>query len=456
MQRILGLIVISLLFFVKRDGFFPFTSNTNPLLIYFGNTLILILFAVAMYFVVRPFKSSSFQKIKKLISKNIRYLAVAVLVANVLGILILTISAYNSFKDIYAINYPVLIICSILGVIIPTFYLLKQKPKTAIIMLFLTSFVLSILIICFFPTTAKLSDLMPIVIKQGQALLVGQNIYQYYLLDNGIYTQAVRQPGIILLYLPAIILNFDPRIMSVIYFLCTGFILLKFAYSNFSKIILDKKFYVIFILLTLFLLMPYKFLRTDLYEPPFWFVFITSLYFLYRNRLKLFAIFWGIGICTQVWCWIGTPFVMIYIIRKYGLKSTLFTSAIFLTIGLGILALFIIPNPQGYLEHVFGFYKNSQDLGNFPKVSMFLTPWVYEFGLQKYLQIIQITASFIVGLLALKWLNTFRRLLIFLALVILVFIQFLIISWMYMYLNIYFILVIYTILVLNRIYKVDR
>ena len=450
MQRIVGLILISLLFFIKRDGYFPFSSSSNPILIYIGNTFLLTIFFVATFFVIRPFKIGPIHKLKRILNINLKYISAVVLAANILGIFILTISAHNSFKDIYTLNLPCFIIFSIIGIAFPLYFLIKQKPQTAIIFLFLTSFLLSVFIIYSFPITAKLSDLMPIVIRQGQALLDGQNIYQYYLLDNGINTQAVRQPGIILLYLPSVVFDFDPRIMSTLYFLGTGLILLKFAYKDFSKILMDKKFYLIFILLSLFLLMPYRFLRADLYEPPFWFIFFLSLYFLFKNKLTTFAILWGIGIFTQVWCWIGTPFVMLYLYKKYGFKSALLTSALFTTLGLSILALFILPNPQSYLEHVFGFYKNSQDQGDFPKVSMFLTPWFFEFGLQKYLQVVQIATSFIIGIVALRCLRTFRGLLIFLVVVIITFIQFLIISWTYMYLNIYFLLILYSILRLDK------
>ena len=187
-------------------------------------------------------------------------------------------------------------------------------------------------------------------------------------------------------------------------------------------------------------------MRFDLYEPPFWFVFITALYFLYQKRLFIFSFFWGIGIFTQVWCWITTPFVIVYFLRQYGFKKTIVSAMIYLLIGFGVLAAFIIPDYKAYLEHVFGFFQNTQNIAGFPKVSMFLTPWVFTLGLGKYLQIIQVAFTALVGLIALKYLKTFRSLLLFLAIVIFVFIQFLIISWTYMYLNIFNLLIIFTIL----------
>jgi len=143
---------------------------------------------------------------------------------------------------------------------------------------------------------------------------------------------------------------------------------------------------------------------------------------------------------------------VLYIFRKYNLRKTIWTALMYLSIGFGVLAIFIIPDYKAYLEHVFGFFQNTQNIGNFPKVSMFLTPWIFLLGLGKYLQIIQIFMSAIVGLFALKYLKTFVGLLFFLAVVILVFIQFLIISWTYMYLNIFYLLLIFALLKTNDNY----
>jgi len=452
MQRIIGLLLISLLFVIKRDGYFPFNENSGELLIFIGNTLLLILFILGVILVVRPFKMNFASKIFAYLEKHIKSFAVIIIISNVLCIFLLTIYTYTSFKTLYSINYPVLILLTVIALILPLFFILKQKPGKALISIFISSFLLSCLAILFFPITAKVSDLLPIVTKQGEAILSGQNIYQYYLLDNGTLTQAVRQPGIILLYLPASILGLDIRLMSIIYILATGVVLLKFVYPKFSGTKINRKFYTVFILLTLFLLMPYRNMRFDLYEPPFWFIFISGLYALYREKLKTFAVLWGVGICTQVWCWIATPFIVLYIFRKYNLRKTIWTALMYLSIGFGVLAIFIIPDYKAYLEHVFGFFQNTQNIGNFPKVSMFLTPWIFLLGLGKYLQIIQIFMSAIVGLFALKYLKTFVGLLFFLAVVILVFIQFLIISWTYMYLNIFYLLLIFALLKTNDNY----
>lgn len=76
---------------------------------------------------------------------------------------------------------------------------------------------------------------MPIIIEQGRAFLQGENIYQFYLLDNGVLTQAVRQPGNVLAFLPSIILSIDPRILSILYTIVGGYFLFKIRHNDLKK-----------------------------------------------------------------------------------------------------------------------------------------------------------------------------------------------------------------------------
>ena len=45
--------------------------------------------------------------------------------------------------------------------------------------------------------------MLPIIGEAARSMLVGENIYRFYLLDNGVWTQMVRLPGLVMSYAPA-------------------------------------------------------------------------------------------------------------------------------------------------------------------------------------------------------------------------------------------------------------
>src|SRR5690606_1223255 len=137
----------------------------------------------------------------------------------------------------------------------------------------------------------------------------------------------------------------------------------------------------------------------------------------------------------QVWSWIFTPFVAVYLYFKYGFTKALVIMIPAALLGAVLLAIFILPDPQAYYEHVFGFFRDHSEQALYPRVTPDLAPILIELGLHRSLLLIQIGASALTGLVALFKLRSFKSLLLFLALVLLASTRFKIITWIYMYLN---------------------
>lgn len=287
---------------------------------------------------------------------------------------------------------------------------------------------------------------MPIIIEQGRAFLQGENIYQFYLLDNGVLTQAVRQPGNVLAFLPSIILNIDPRILSILYTIVGGYFLFKIRHNDLKKIEFDSRFLSTIILITIFFLFPYRLVRMDLYEPPFWFLFILLIYFLKSKKYLISSVVFGLGIFTQVWFWIFIPFFSLYILKNNRFKDSLKYISLSLLIGFGLLSIFILRDPSAYYYHIFGYYRDVLVTQTIYWNNYYLTPVLHQIGMQNLNQIIQFTGIGLLGIFALKFLKNLRSFVLFCSLAFLVFIQFNSLTWNYFYINLVLFLITFVIL----------
>ena len=111
-------------------------------------------------------------------------------------------------------------------------------------------------------------------------------------------------------------------------------------------------------------------MRSDLYDPAFWFLLIFSLWLVTKRKFVISSIIWGIGIFTQVWFWLFTPFWIVFLFRtKDSIQAALLSG---LSVGIGLigLGLFILPDPAAYYEHVFSFYREMHRIGHYPVTTM--------------------------------------------------------------------------------------
>ncbi len=444
---------------IRRDGFFPFPGNLEPHLWAWLLVLQVVILFFLLYLFFRPqavvqplrkFNSAilSLTKDERESSARRRIKSGVTMTAIVVSLLTISIlalhySASHTFPDYFHFGITQAIVFAIITIPLLVIPLILRKPKLALVGLFAATFILLLIPILYYQISANTSDLLPIILKQLEALAHGQNIYQYFLLDNGVLTQAVRQPGTTLSFWPAFALGFDIRWMSIIFSLLTGFVLLKFAYPRLREIKFDKKFLFTYVAISLFLLLPYRHARHDLYEPAYWFLLSASLYLLYIQRKWLFAVVWGLGIFTQVWFWLFTPFVAVYLWRKYSFMQAVKIMLPAVIIGAGLLSIFILPDPHAYVQQAFGFYAGEIAKAAYAASTIHLTPLVEVYGFANLLLPIQLLATALVGLLALWKLKTWKSLLAFLCLSFVVFVQFNSVSWNYMYIGLVLLLIIY-------------
>lgn len=433
--QLLILIIFNFIFTFRRDGIFPFSeSDIKEVLAWVNLTFSLLVFTLFILFVFSD-RLKSVKKLSEIIKKHLLKISLATTIINIALIILLHIIAHNTYPQYYFMSTFMVVIYGLLGILLVILPFIKKVAKTALTTLGIVSFFLFLIPVLYFPLTAKIADLLPIIHEQLESFVKGENIYQYYLLDNSVLTQAVRQPGTTLSYLPAQILNIDLRVMSILFTFLTGGVLLKFAYKNLHEIKFNEKFMAVYLLLNLFMLSPYRHVRHDLYEPFYWFILTLSLYLLSKSRLVHFAVFWGIGIFTQTWNWLFSPFVTLFMMKKYGFKKALTVSLAYLIFGVGLLLIFILRDPSAYIEHVFKYYNKVMQDGVYAYTSIHLTPLFHVYYAKNLLIIFQVVGVTLTGILALFKLRDFNKLLVFLALVFFVFIQFNIITWNYMYIN---------------------
>ncbi len=441
-QRFIILIIFYFLISVRGDGYFPFSENSDHnILLLFQIFVVLISFFLLILFFQNKILISS--KLFEFIKRHL----ILLFPLFTLFLIIITdlyfLKNYLNFKNYYNFNYLVVIILSVISIIFIFYCVYSRKTILTIISIFNSSFLLSLIPLIYFPINSKIGDLIPIIQKQLEAFLTGQNIYQFFLLDNGVLTQAVRQPGTTLSYLPAYLLNIDLRFMGIFFTFLTCFFLLKLIYKNFNEIKFDSKFLLILTLISIILLSPYRLNRLDVYEPVFWFLLTLTIYFLKTKKLALASLTFGIGIFTQVWFWLFFPFFIYYIFKKYTLNKTLKCISIIIISGVLPLSLFIFRDFSAYYQNVFGYYNNLVSFNEFNLSSFYLTPLIIQSGLKKLLLFIQVVSSGIILFGFIRSRINIKTLLMYLGLVFFIFIQFNSLTWNYMYLDIFVLLIIY-------------
>ena len=186
-----------------------------------------------------------------------RYILIFFVLISLVITFVIYCKDYLVYKELYSFNILFVSSLFLISSILISIPIVLKRPKLAIFGIIVGSTLISLVPIIFFPITSKIGDLMPILYKQAEALMNNQNIYQYYLLDNGVLTQAVRQPGTVIAYLPAYIFQFDLRIMSILYTVLTAFIFIKISYKKIREIKFNKKWVLFFLGLGIFLLSPY-------------------------------------------------------------------------------------------------------------------------------------------------------------------------------------------------------
>ncbi len=424
-----GLIGFWLFLNFHRDSIFPLSQSSSQILIaiYSAFGFLLLLF----FFVISRNSTLNFDISKK-------YQTILLQSFLWLNFLILEFSIYRLWQaeselihtDKFYIVSVILFILTILSSIVVSNTSRLGRVRTIYSFLFLAS-LMSISIMYLVPASAKLGDLIPIINEMISSLFNGENIYQYYLLDNGVATQAVRQPGNILFYIPFQLLGIDIRFANIFYFSLTIFLLVNIYQKE-----IQHNFVGYFSILLL-IFFPYRIFRTDLYDVPYWFIFVLFIYFFKRKKDLIAPIVWGFSIFTQVWSWIFTPILFIYLYKKRGIKNTARFIAISGITALVLFLPFVFNNIDNYYEHVFGFYNSSREAGIEFGSSIHLSQviqFLLDSSIFPFLQLFQMLTIFIIFLFLKK---NLPNLLFSLGLAFFAFMSLNTHTWPYMYLLIF-------------------
>lgn len=434
---------------LRRDGYFPFGADVAPVTLGLWQAVQVIIFAGLIYIFWKPTFISQYVVMKTLSlipsPPPTPHLKPTFLVATILSLsifytLFLHYQTGRAFADYFNLPTIVLLVTGSGALLWLWGWMLWGTRFSAAFAVLGVNVILMLLPIAHFPITANTADLLPIIDRQLEASSAGQNIYQYYLLDNGVTTQAVRQPGTTFSFWPAYAAEADLRWMSIIFTTLTGVIL--FLWLNKQTESNTTSYWVGFLVISLWLLLPYRHARHDLYEPCYWLLLTLALYLLQLRKLAHFSIIWGLSIFTQVWSWLFSPLVFIYLGKNYGWRKAVAYCALAGLIGGGLLALFILPDYRAYLEHVFGFYAGEISRQNYAETTMYLTPLIQLGNISNLLLPVQIICTLAVVAYATIRIKQFQSLIFSLIAVFFIFVQFNSISWNYMYINLLLLLAI--------------
>lgn len=423
---------------VRSDGYFPFPKNWPPDCLIFMVLPFTVILGLLILYTAHIFFAGKKTEILNIPDKiNYALLALAPMFALLLiAKLQLMQAKYFGFAN-YRLNEPVFVALILAGFApLILFYAYAWLKKSFNLVIYLLAVLASVLIVkviplLMFPITAVRSDLLPILAAAGKSILSSHNPYQYYLLDNGVLTQTVRFPGLILAYLPAVWLNFDLRLVTL---LCEAAICLILIYL--VKQLVDKgiiPWQLIWAVLLLFML-PYWHYRHELYEAPFWLILIINLLCLYWKKPAWFGITLGLMAGMHQWGILFFPFLLIAYVKRFG-KKNIFMSLICSSAVFGIIFLFfVLPNFALFMQNVFGFYQKVYQAREFFPMSMYFTPMLNYFGLVSLTLPIQLLLIVWLLYASIKRVKTMQSVIAVLALALYAVISFNSVSWTYQYL----------------------
>ncbi len=292
-----------------------------------------------------------------------------------------------------------------------------------------SALVLKLYPILHYPITAKRSDMLPIIDEAIRAFLNGENVYRFYLLDNGVQTPNVRFPGLIAAYVPAHLLGLDPRFTLLV---CEAvFFLLVYRRWGARPLFLPG-----FALLAFF---PYWHYRHELYEAPFWVALLLLVIAVADDaHFALRALLLGIVVCFHQWGVLLAPLVLVYAMRKTSVVEAASLAVIASVLGLSVVHLFCRGAWEAFTFHTFRYYSDmlagfvAND--SFHDASMSFTRWIGKLGGAAGVQLANVGGQVLVIAGAWFRLGSLTRLFGFMALSLLCLLMTNAVAWTYQYL----------------------
>jgi hypothetical protein len=194
---------------VRGDGYYPFSQSVDPHLFSFVVLLQTLILIVCSVWTASLLIGTGSPVGWIGMSDRTQLVLVGSSVA-LIGVLQLLNA--RRFAEFGYAGRPVLLVALLLGASL-TLALLWRKNRFYGILL--ADLILKAYPLVCFPITAKRSDMLPVIREAARSMLAGENIYRNYLLDNGVWTQMVRFPGLVISYAPATLFHVDPRLVTL-------------------------------------------------------------------------------------------------------------------------------------------------------------------------------------------------------------------------------------------------
>lgn len=362
------------------------------------------------------------------------------------AILALHITSKTFYVSIgYTFDIRILIVCA-LASLIPLlgvyFYCTTKKyfsPPLFLLAILANSIILKIAPIKIFPLTSKRSDALPSLKAACLSLLQWDHPYQHYLLDNGIWTANVRFPGIMFAYLPMVALDMDMRWATLI-FEMTVFGSLIFIFFR-GRAFPSHEWMATTAVLAAFILLPYWHFRHELYEMPFWFVLLFSLFFLQKGRIFVFAMSLGLLMATHQWGILFAPFMLVVLAHQRGWKTAALTCAVSLAVAGAIFFAVVGFHFREFYENIVVTYSQILSEGRLYPFSMYFTLYIDQYGLASWLMPIQFLLQMVLLAITLRSIRSVDRLCGILALSLTLQLLFNTVCWTYQYFLVVFLII---------------
>jgi hypothetical protein len=407
---------------VRGDGYYPFSKSVEPHLFNFVvllQTLILIVCSV--------WTASLLIGTGSLVGRlGLSDRTQLVLVGSSVALIgVLQLLNARRFAEFGYAGRPILLVAVLLGASL-TLALLWRKNRFYGILL--ADLILKAYPLVCFPITAKRSDMLPVIGEAARSMLAGENIYRTYLLDNGVWTQMVRFPGLVMSYAPATLFHVDPRLVT----LAGEVLFFVLLYRRFGR---SPLFPVGMILLAL---SPYWHFRHELYEAPFWVALAVFLLALERRDSVAEVAALSIVVCMHQWGVLFLPFVLLFLVRSHSRAHGLAVAGSALAVGALVVAVASGGDLAAFWQQAVAYYTATlaswAQQGAFPRTSLYLTPWIAAIGgasAVKLASLVLVAGAFAWACLRLRRL---AQLVGFLALVLLALLLTNTVAWTYQYL----------------------
>jgi hypothetical protein len=358
------LVVFFLDLLVRGDGHFPFPKSVDPTLfdsVVLLQTLVLIGAAVWLAVLVvggAPLgpRAGMGERAQIALAGSSVFLIAALQVLNA-----------RRFGEFGYVGRPALLAGLVAAALLVLAALWRRHRFAGVV---LAAFLLKLYPLACFPIVASRSDMLPIIEQAARSMLAGENIYRRFLLDNGVWTQMVRFPGLVMAYAPATLLRFDPRLITLA---CEAlFFVLLFRRFRRSSLFLPG--------VILLALSPYWHFRHELYEAPFWVALAMALLVLERRDAVAEVATLSILVCMHQWGVLFLPFILLYLIRTRSLRHGLAVTGSALGVGALVVTVASRGDFASFWHQTVAYYGATLaswvQQGALPRTSLYLTPWI--------------------------------------------------------------------------------